>query len=663
MQPEIKLTWRDINTKEQQELITSSSVAIGRKLERLPTEYQGQSLEPVVLPSSKVSSFHASIVLSNQRWIIHDHSKNGILVNNKRVNSSLPLTQGDLIQIDAYQIIFSQVKTTDTEATQTSFLEDNDATTTINFDDSEVTERFVSEISTQNSFLQLFEQSEFISRSKIYTARMGVDETEYAALGGGMGSFAFVDTLRICGIDPEKIWVIGPAPKPYNRYQTLCLNSQIRPHNRLRSGSDSCPDNIWGWPGYALREAFKDFCKGKVNVAVEHLWKVFAEPILADTYTPKSQDVFNSIDREARRIGWSQMWRYGRIRCIRKTTDNRYAIVYSVTDREKQDHRLLIAKYVHLSTGYSAIRFLASLQAYREQTGDWQSVVNAYENHEYVYKHLEKHGGTVMIRGSGIVASRVIQRLYELRQLNPQITIVHLLRTPKASGNKVGLAQRAVANYWEFQPYNWPKATWGGDMRERLEQASPLERSQLLSKDVWGGTTTASRQDWQKIIEQGNQGKWYVLRFGEVKEVTANPNSQGARGKLMIQYIDKNTNDYQYQIADFIIDATGLEARPQFQPFLQDLIERYGLSANPLGRLDVTNEFRVKGMENGAGKMYGSGVITLGGPYAPVDTFLGLQYTARRAVDDLVKIKSGVCYLEGFDSFRQWCKWALNQAP
>jgi len=662
MQPEMKLTWQDLSTGEKQELLSSSPVAIGRLLSRMPTEYEGQPLNHIVLSSSKVSGFHALILSKNQSWTLHDQSKNGVLVNNQQVNSTHLLSNGDLLQIDAYQIAFNQTNSTDTDPEAISLLEDSEATATINFD-AGATERLISETSPQKTFLQQFEQSEFVSLSEIYAARMRVDETDYVALGGGMGSFAFVDTLRICGINPESIWVIGPDPKPYSRYQTLCLNSQIRPHNRLRSGSDSCPDNIWGWPGYALREAFRDFFKGRISVAVEHLWKVFAEPILADTYTPKSQDVFNSIDREARRIGWSQMWHYGRIRCIRKTVDGRYAIVYSCTDREKQDYRLLIAKYVHLSTGYSAIRFLTNLQAYREQTGDLHSVVNAYENHEHVYKHLEKQGGTVIIRGGGIVASRVIQRLDELRQLNPQITIVHLLRTRKTLGNQVGFAQRAVANYWEFQPYNWPKATWGGDMCDRLEKASPKERSRLLSNDAWGGTTTASRQDWQKIIEEGNRDQWYLLRFGEVKEVVSNPEAQSDQGKLKIRYLDKNTNDDQFQISDFIIDATGLEARPQFQPFLKDLIERYELSTNPLGRLDVTNKFRVRGMENATGKMYASGVITLGGPYAPVDTFLGLQYTARRAVDDLAQLQSGVRYLEGFNSLGQWFKWALNQAP
>ena len=663
MQPEIKLTWQDVDTAEERELVSNSAIAFGRNSDRMPIEEGGQFLDRVVLPSRSVSSFHASIVWNETRWEISDRSKNGVLVNNKRIDGTCSLNNGDLIQIDTYQIRVHLPQSTNTEATQTSFLEPEEATATISFDDTEITESFTAQIPTQQSFLQQIDRAELISREQIYTSGIQVDETEYVALGGGMGSFTFVDTLRVSGIDADKIWVIGPDRKPYNRYQTLCLNSQIRPHNRLRSGSDSCPDNVWGWPGYALREAVRDSGRGRFGVALQHLWQVFAEPVLADTYTPRSQDVFKSVDREAKRIGWERMWRYGRIRCIRKTQEGGYAIVYSCSDREKRDYRLLIAKYVHLATGYSAIRFLSSLQAYRERTGDIQSVVNAYENHEHLYQHLEKHGGTVMIRGGGIVASRVIQRLYELRKINSRITIVHLLRNRKATGNKVGFAKRGVANYWEFQPYNWPKATWGGDMRDRLERASPTERSQLLSKEVWGGTTTASRRDWQDIIAQGNRDKWYLLFFGEVKEVKQNTDTPDKRGKLIIEYIDKNTQSSQYQVADFIVDATGLEARPQFQPFLQDLMQRYGLSTNPLGRLDVTNDFQVIGMENGRGKMYASGVVTLGGPYAPVDTFLGLQYTARRAVDDLATNKSGARYLSGFYSLSQWFKWMFNQAP
>ena len=106
------------------------------------------------------------------------------------------------------------------------------------------------------------------------------------------------------------------------------------------------------------------------------------------------------------------------MRGIRKTDDGRYAIAYSRSNADHRDHAFLIAKYVHLATGYPAIQFLPDLQAYREKTQDFESVVNAYESHDSVYEKLEASGGSVLIRGRGIVASRVVQRIYEARQRN-----------------------------------------------------------------------------------------------------------------------------------------------------------------------------------------------------------------------------------------------------
>ena len=38
-------------------------------------------------------------------------------------------------------------------------------------------------------------------------------------------------------------------------------------------------------------------------------------------------------------------------------------------------------------------------------------MVSAYEQHEHVYETLKNRPGVVVIRGGGIVASRVLQRL------------------------------------------------------------------------------------------------------------------------------------------------------------------------------------------------------------------------------------------------------------
>ncbi len=117
----------------------------------------------------------------------------------------------------------------------------------------------------------------------------------------------------------------------------------------MRSNSDSCPDNIWGWPSYALREAWHNLSKGQPNSTLKYLWQVFAEPTFAETYTPRAGNVFDSIDREVKRINWNQIYRYGRVRAIRKTDDGRYCVAYS---RGPGDYAFLVSRYLHLATGY-----------------------------------------------------------------------------------------------------------------------------------------------------------------------------------------------------------------------------------------------------------------------------------------------------------------------
>ena len=460
--------------------------------------------------------------------------------------------------------------------------------------------------------------------------------------------------------------------KPYGHYQKLCLNSQIYPHERLRSNSDSCPDNIWGWPSYALREAGRDLIKGQIKTALGLLWQVFAEPAFAQTYTPRSGNVFAALDREAKRINWDQMYRYGRVRAIRKTDDGRYAIAYSRSTPTQRDRAIIIARYVHIAIGYPAIQFLPDLQTYRQKTGDFKSVVHAYESHDHIYQHLEQNGGTVLIRGRGIVASRILQRLYQARQKNPNILILHLMRFPKPQGNKFGLSQRKVINHNEFQPFNWPKGCWTGEQRAMLEKASPEERIRLTTD--WGGTTTAERKDWKRIIDEGLKEGWYKIEFGEVEKVARQTNG-------LVTYIQAKEFKVQTRLeADFIIDATGLIASVFESPLLKDMVEHYHLPLNPWKRFQVANDFEIVEMRNPApempkkrlsffprrkkaGRMYAAGVVTLGGPHAAVDSFLGLQYVALVSVNSIAKIAPGLRRLNLISSFVQWLKWAMNQLP
>jgi len=649
---EIRLSWDDPATGERREPRLAVPIAFGREFAKMPGEIRGQRVARMLLSSNEVSRYHALIDWEGSQLVVIDqNSVNGILVNGKLHKKSL-LAHGDVLQIGPYAIAISfAVNPPTAPPSSPSIIQFNPST---NLPDPNQPPPRISRPGATSSFPPPIFQAEKVSVQALHATGLPVDETDYLAVGAGLGSYIWVDLLRICGVRPEKIIALGLEAQPYARYKRLCLSSQIPLYERLRSNSDSCPDNIWGWPGYALREAVHDLFQGKLETPWRYFWHVFAEPTFAETYTPRAGNVFDSIDREAQRIGWNDIYRYGRVRSIRKTDDGRYAIAYS--RQGAGNYAFLVTRYIHLATGYPAIQFLPDLQAYREKYQDFKSVVNAYEPHDHVYEQLERRGGTVLIRGRGIVASRIVQRLYEARQKNRQITILHLMRSPKPQGNKFGKSQRLVKNHYEFQPFNWPKACWGGDLREMLEKASPDERQRLLAD--WGGTTTADRHDWQQITETGIREGWYQITFGEVETV-----ERDAQNRI-ITYIQEKSFGERSLAADFIIDATGLDAKVQASPLLDDLVQHYQLPLNALGRFAVSNNFELVEMRNNYGKIYVAGASTLGGPYAAVDSFLGLQYAALRAVDNLATNRApGVKRLHLLRSLAQWLKWALNQTP
>jgi pSer/pThr/pTyr-binding forkhead associated (FHA) protein len=648
----IRLSWEDPITKQRREPFLSAPIALGRLFGAMPETLDNRHVSRVILDNDdRVSRYHALIDIQQNHWVIFDrNSGNGTFVNGVRRDYWV-LTSGDVLQIGDRTITIT-------------FLPESSPSLPIPFhpETGLPDPHAVLTPSPQSFPPPGFRQAEFVSEE--FLQQSGIfdpqtDRFDYGTIGAGLGSYIWVDFLRIFGVRSSKIVAVGTQPQPYAKYKQLCLNSQIPLHERLRSNSDSCPDNIWGWPGYALRETWYDLKRGKFKNALRYLWQVFAEPTFAETYTPRAGNVFASIDREAARIGWDQMYRYGSVRAIRKTQNGQYAIAYS---RGKGNYGYIVAKHIHLATGYPAIRFLPHLQTYREQTRDLMLVVNAYEPHDHIYQYLGIQGGTVLIQGRGIVASRLIQRLSEVRQQTGKpIQIIHLMRSPLQSGHQFGRSRRAVKHHWEFQPFNWPKACWGGDLREILERAHPQTRLNLLKS--WGGTTTADRRDWQQLTELGLYQGWYEILFGNVQKV------EQIGQKLQVFYAVSSNSELTRQETDFIIDATGLDAEVKASPLLEDLVTRYQLPLLENGRLAVSNDFEVVEMRSpisgqSPGRMYAAGAITLGGPYAAVDSFLGLQYAALRSIDSLTAAKSpGLRYLNGFSSLQQWWNWAKNRSP
>ena len=86
-------------------------------------------------------------------------------------------------------------------------------------------------------------------------ADIPIVDIPFVSVGGGIGSFVTVDYLRICGVPTSAIRVFTQLDTPWQSYEYLTRVSQIPRGERLRSDSASCPDNIWGFPSYALREA------------------------------------------------------------------------------------------------------------------------------------------------------------------------------------------------------------------------------------------------------------------------------------------------------------------------------------------------------------------------------------------------------------------------
>ncbi len=648
----IRLTWRDPLSRETRELTAPLPLSIGRNANNT-----------LALPSRLLSETHAVLQLEAEQLIVHDQaSRNGVSINGTPVQGQAPVHHRDQLQLGPYSFLVDWRGAPRTAAA--------DAITQLTPPSPAQQGTFTSQSLTNvlalpsaaRHYAGEFPPAAF-AKQKVTLAELeaygAVEQIPYLTIGGGIGSFVWVDHLRVFGVPADQIASIGFEAKPQNRFLYLSSNSQIPDHERLRSNSDSCPDNLWGWPGYAVREIWSDVARGNVKNAVTVGWQIFNEPFV-QTYTPRKGQVFNAVDAEAKRIGWDNIARQGRARAIRKTDDGRYAVAWSQRNADgSTSHRLLICQHLHLAVGYPSIRFLPDLQKFRDETGDQMRVINAYETHDDVYADLAENGGVVVIRGRGIVASRILQRIYEVRQQSGMdIGVLHLMRTPNPQGNQYKSAQRFVSNHWEYQPFNWPKAAWGGPMRRQLEKADPSERKQLLA--AWGGTTTADRTDWREIIDKGLAEGWYEILFGKVSNVT-----QAENGNVITHLEGHGAAKTSTRLeANYIIDATGLETGIDQNALLADLCSHYRLPRNTQNRLHISPDFEVEAMRNGNGNVYACGVATLGGPFAAVDSFLGLQYAAQRSVDHLTAQRAQhLRHLNGVRSLRQWSRWARGVTP
>ncbi|RJO78292.1 hypothetical protein D5S18_05080 [Nocardia panacis] len=476
-------------------------------------------------------------------------------------------------------------------------------------------------------------------------------------IGSGIGSFVTYDILRIYGVPARSMAVLGPQDVPWSSYEYLVTCSQIPRAERLRSDSASEPDNMWGFPSYAVREAFAE-------KTLAPLWNVLTEPILSNYYTPRAGQVFLGMEREFRRIGYSDSLRKGQVRMVRKRAGGGYFTILTPPQGTAPTKRVAFrSAYVHVAVGYPGLKLLPDLQEYRERYRDPTRVVNAYEPHEHVYQALQRRPGVVMIRGSGIVASRVLQRLIDDRdRLHLDTRILHLFRHYIAKPRGPAFrSRRPGGDGWSYQGFNYPKSVWGGQLKAKMRRLQGDQRAEAYRR--FGGTSTPIRNTWRAQLRRGRREGWYQVMAGTARDLR--PAAPGGVRTTIVPDpsaplpFPPPTQPFDSTV-DYIIDCTGLEADIREHRLLADLLDHTGAGRNPVGRLDVDTTFELIGTRSGGGRVYASGSATLGGPFPGVDTFLGLQIAAQEIADDLAAL--GFCPRMGpLRSARQWWLWMTDK--
>ncbi|MCP4086314.1 MAG: hypothetical protein GY745_14860 [Actinomycetia bacterium] len=478
----------------------------------------------------------------------------------------------------------------------------------------------------------------------------GIDiiDTPIVTIGGGLGSLALVQCLNIARVPRTHYKVLAPTTGPTESFRFLAGNSQIRDADRLRSDSGSTMDNPWGFPSYAWREAARERTIGP-------LWRSLTEPILSEFFTPRAGHVFDSVERETERLGWNQLIMPGWARLVRRRTGGGYFVLLS-RDGQSRYTKAIRCRYAHISLGYPGMKLLADLQEFRlTHSQHAHLVVGSYEPHEHLYTAAMMRPTTVLVRGSGIAASRVIERVLNIaEEKDHEVRIVHLFRTyVDQSQGKSPWFRRPGGDGWAYQPFNFPKSAWGGEMRDRMAGLHGADRAALLSG--LGGTTTAPRRDWRRQLKRHGQAGTYRQLTGTVAALR--PGHSGSQVRTVVA-----TEGGPIEVdADYIVDATGMDANIEGHSVFADLLAHGGARRNPTGRLEVSDDFEITGTANEPGRLYATGGPTLGGHYAGVDSFLGLQYAALRVADDLAS-HGAIPPITARSSAAGWWRWARHRS-
>jgi hypothetical protein len=353
------------------------------------------------------------------------------------------------------------------------------------------------------------------------------------------------------------------------------------------------------------------------------------------------------------RIGWRKMLDPGRVVVVRRRAGGGYfALLMRQAPGDRERPVAYRSRHVHLALGYPGVRLLPDVRRYRGAFGDRHRVVAAYEHHDHVYSTLRVSPGTVLVRGAGITAARILERLIEERErFGAQTQIVHLFRTYVPGPTGPRFWRRDGGDGFSYQHFTFPKAAGGGQIRQLTRGLDADSRHELIQ--ALGGTTTPRRSDWVRLLSRARDAGWYRPTAGRV--VGFFP-GDGDRVEACLETSRGGTGSV---IVDFVIDATGLIEDASGHDLVSDLIERTNVTVNRFGGVDVEPNFEVCGTRSGTGRLYASGSMTRGAHLAPVDSFAGLSHAALEICDDLAEIGFSP-RMTATRSLRGWWRWVRN---
>ncbi|WP_460852530.1 FAD/NAD(P)-binding protein [Nocardioides montaniterrae] len=474
-----------------------------------------------------------------------------------------------------------------------------------------------------------------MSEEQLAAQKIPVTQVKVVSIGGGLGSFALVDRLRIGGVPAGDIAVVSAHRQPVGAFLERSTSSGLFLDDRLRSDSRARIDNPWGFPGYAAGEAWS-------SRSVKPLLGAIGRPLAKQPYTPTVRRMNSAVTREGHRIGWSRMTVVAQAEYLFKRAGGGYFVIC------RKDGRLaaLQCDHVHLALGAPGPTITPEADEFR--TGDEDGRVrHVYEEHEDVIESLAASGGSVVVRGAGTSAANLLRRIGAAREVNgADIHVWHLMRRwPVADDIR---PEDSVGLGFVRQDLDFPRSAYGGELGDRI-RATEDEDERIRLIEQLGATTSPFHGETERVLASGRHEGWYDAVVGQVESFMP-------RGAKVVASVRLENGEEMALAADHVLDATGLERRADHHGLVADLLRFNDVSLNRLGGLRVDEVFGVTGGTSGEGRMFASGATARGGHYGPVDSFAGMQYAALTIADQLAAAGIGR-RLGPLRSLRGWLGW------